>query len=279
MEDNKKIKIQIKSVFGDVLFEYEKENNTIKDAVEEAVRQKASLDGANLNGASLNGANLNRANLNGASLDGANLNRANLYGASLDGANLNRASLDGANLNRASLDGASLDGASLDGANLYGASLNGANLNRANLYGASLDGASLNGASLNGANLNGANLNGANLNGAKDIPYIPLSCPSDGAFVGWKKVENCLIKLEIPEDARRSSATTSKCRCDKAKVLDIINFDAKEHVEQVVNKAYNQETLYKVGEMVYPDKFDDNRWDECSNGIHFFINKQDAINY
>ena len=212
MEDNKKIKIQIKSVFGNVIFEYEKENNTIKDTVEEAVRRKVSL-----------------------------------YRASLDGASLDRASLDGASLN-----GASLDGASLNGASLYRASLNGASLDR------------------------------ASLDGAKDIPYIPLSCPSDGAFVGWKKVINkfCyIVKLEIPEDAKRSSATTRKCRCDKAKVLDIINFDTKEHVEQVLNKAYNQETLYKVGEMAYPDKFDDNRWNECSNGIHFFINKQDAIDY
>ena len=98
----------------------------------------------------------------------------------------------------------------------------------------------------------------------------------------WKKIRNkfrYIVKLEIPEDAKRSSATTRKCRCDKAKVLDIINFDTKEHVEQVVNKAYDQETLYKVGEMVYPDKFDDDRWNECSNGIHFFINKQDAIDY
>ena len=242
MKDNKKIKIQIKSVFGDVLFEYEKENNTVKDTVEEAVRQKV-----NLNEASLNGANLDRANLDGASLNGANLYRANL-----NGANLYRASLDGANLNEASLNGASLNGASLDGANL------------------------------NGASLNGASLNGASLYRAKDIPYIPLSCPSDGAFVGWKKVTNkyrYIVKLKIPEDAKRSSATTRKCRCDKAKVLDIINFDTKEHIEQVVNKAYGQETLYKVGEMVYPDKFDDDRWNECSNGIHFFIDKQDAIDY
>ena len=202
MKDNKKIKIQIKSVFGDVLFEYEKENNTVKDTVEEAVRQKVNLNGANL------------------------------YRANLDGANLDWASLNGANLDR--------------------------------------------------ANLNEASLNGANLDGAKDIPYIPLSCPSDGAFVGWKKVTNkyrYIVKLKIPEDAKRSSATTRKCRCDKAKVLDIINFDTKEHIEQVVNKAYGQETLYKVGEMVYPDKFDDDRWNECSNGIHFFIDKQDAIDY
>ena len=227
------VKIQIKSIFGEVLFECEKENNTIKDTVEEAVRQNVSLNGASLNGASLNG-----ASLYGASLNGASLNRASLYGASLNGA-----SLDGASLNGASLNGASLDGASLYGASLYGASLNGASLNR-----------------------------------AKNIPHIPLNCPSDGAFVGWKKVDGKLIKLLIPEDAKRSSATTMKCRCDKAKVLAITSLDGTKQYDSVLNTNYTF-TEYKVGEMVYPDKFDDNRWDECSNGIHFFINKQDAINY
>ena len=57
------IKIQIKSIWGDVLFEYEKDNNTIKDTLEEAVKT----------GASLTGANLYRANLYRANLDGANL--------------------------------------------------------------------------------------------------------------------------------------------------------------------------------------------------------------
>ena len=50
------IKIQIKSIWGDILFEYEKENNTIKDTLEEAVRQGANLNGANLYGANLYGA-------------------------------------------------------------------------------------------------------------------------------------------------------------------------------------------------------------------------------
>ena len=31
--------------------------------------------------------------------------------------------------------------------------------------------------------------------------------------------------------------------------------------------------------MVYPDAFDEDRFNECSNGIHFFIDKQLAINY
>ena len=101
------IKIEIKNkLTREIIFEYSKENNTLKDTVEQAVKEKKSLNGANLNG----------ANLYGASLNGANLNGANLYGANLNGANLN---------------GASLNGANLDGANLNGASLYGANLNRA----------------------------------------------------------------------------------------------------------------------------------------------------
>ena len=278
------IKIQIKSIWGEVLFEYEKENNTLKDTLEEAVKHRANLYGANLYGANLNGANLNRANLNRASLNGANLNRASLNRASLDGANLNgasldRASLDGANLNRANLNRASLNGANLNRASLDGASLNRASLDVASLNRASLDGANLNGANLYGASLNGASLNGASLDGATNIPFVPYACPSDGSFIGWKKVDNCLVMLEIPEDARRCSCTSQKCRCDKAKVLGITNLDTNESVSEIKNTSYSPAVTYVVGEMVYPDSFDENRWNECSHGIHFFINKQNAVDY
>ena len=125
----------------------------------------------------------------------------------------------------------------------------------------------------------GAYLRGADLRGAKNIPYIPFACPSDGAFIGWKKVGNKLVKLEIPEDARRCSATTQKCRCDKAKVLAITDLDGSNPINEILNTSQPKALLYKVGEMVYPDSFDEDRWNECSHGIHFFINKQDAINY
>ena len=68
------------------------------------------------------------------------------------------------------------------------------------------NGANLYGANLNRANLYGADLYGANINGATNIPFIPFACPSDGAFIGWKKVNGHLIMLEIPEDAKRCSA-------------------------------------------------------------------------
>ena len=61
-----KIKIEIKSVFGKVLFALEKENNTIKDTIEEAVRNNANLEYANLEYANLEYANLYNADLRNA---------------------------------------------------------------------------------------------------------------------------------------------------------------------------------------------------------------------
>ena len=145
--------------------------------------------------------------------------------------------------------------------------------------GADLGGADLGGAYLRGADLGGADLRGAYLGGAKNIPYYPMACPSHGAFVGWKKVGKYIIKLQIPEDAKRCSSTGIKCRCDKAIVLEITHKDTGENIQEIENNAYSPAISYKVGETVFPDSFDENRWNECSHGIHFFINKQDAIDY
>jgi uncharacterized protein YjbI with pentapeptide repeats len=135
------IKIEIKHwITGSILFEYTKENNTVKDTVEEAVKRGASLVGASLRGASLVGASLVGASLDNASLVGASLRGASLVGASLRGALLDNASLVGASLDNASLVGASLGGASLDNASLRGASLDNASLGGASLVGASLAG-------------------------------------------------------------------------------------------------------------------------------------------
>ena len=234
-----KIKIEIKNRWtGKVLFEYEKENNTVKDTLIEAVKNKAYLGGADLGGAYLRGAYLRGAYLGDADLGGADLGGADLRGADLRGADLG---------------------------------------------GAYLRGAYLGGADLGGAYLRGAYLGGADLRGAKNISFIPLSCPSDGAFIGWKKVTNngkdSLVKLEIPEDAKRSSATGTKCRCDKAKVLEISLIGTGATATEIINNSYTPSVTYKVGEMVYPDSFDDDRFEECSHGIHFFINKKEAIDY
>ena len=204
--------------------------------------------------------------------------RADLYKANLAEANLMGANLMEANLMEANLYKADLRGADLRGADFMGANLRGADLRGANLMGADLRGANFYKADLRGANLRGANLGGADLGGAK-LDW-PLVCQEKGSFIGYKKCRNNLIvKLEIPEDAYRCSATSKKCRCSKAKVLSITNLDGSESTNNVAVSEHDSSFVYRIGETVEVTDFDQNRWNECSTGIHFFMNREDAVKY
>ncbi len=227
-------------------------------------------------------ADLYGADLYGVDLSGANLSKANLIGANLGFANLSNANLIDANLIDAVLSNADLSNANLSNANLIDANLIGADLSNANLSNANLSNANLRGADLSNANLSNANLRGADLRGAKNVPYFPMICPDEGGFYGYKKVRvnntKCIAKLYIPAKAKRSSATTRKCRCEYAKVISITSLDRKQMFSEATS-SYNFNLKYIVGKMVYPDKFDENRWNECSNGIHFFMQRQEAVDY
>ncbi|MGJ1042683.1 DUF5758 domain-containing protein, partial [Staphylococcus epidermidis] len=94
-----------------------------------------------------------------------------------------------------------------------------ADLRYADLRGADLSYADLSDANLSDADLSYADLSAADLSDAKNVPYIPMICPEEGSFFGYKKASDKIIKLCIPEDAKRSSATTRKCRCDRATVI------------------------------------------------------------
>ena len=221
-----KSKVQIKSIFGSLLFEFECE--TLEEAVVEAVSNRADLSGADLSGADLYGANLRGANLRGA----------NLYGA-----------------------------------NLRGANLRGANLRRANLYGTDLY----------GANLRGADLRGANLRRAKNIPEFQLVetiIVPEGDIIGWKKCQNnVLVKVLIPKEAKRSNASGRKCRAEYVKVLELIDMSDKRKKVEVALSTYNGKTEYRKGETVKCNKWDEERFNECSGGIHFFITREEAEDY
>jgi hypothetical protein len=112
---------------------------------------------------------------------------------------------------------------------------------------------------------------------AKNINY-PMACPEKGSFVGWKKcLGGLIVELEICADAKRSSATGRKCRCDKAKVLSVVDTDGN-NLDYAIS-GYDANFVYRVGETVSVDNFDDNRWNECAPGIHFFISRQEAVDY
>lgn len=249
----------------------------------------ADLRGVNLHKADLREADLHEADLRGANLHGANLyeadlSRANLYGADLSEANLRRANLREADLDKARLRGTILHGADLyktylREANLLKAYLREANLCEANLRRANLDSACLREADLSGVILDRTNLYEADLRKAKNIPYIPMTCPEIGSFIGWKKVKSYIIKLQILDDSLRSSATSRKCRCDKALVLEIEDIDGNTANIQSVSSNFDESFIYTVGKIVSVNNFCMDRFAECAPGIHFFISREEAVQY
>ncbi len=211
-----------------------------------------------------------RANLRFADLRSANLRFADLRSADLRSADLSSADLRSANLRSADLRFADLSFADLSSANLRSADLSSADLSSANLSSADLS----------SADLSSADLSSADLSSAKNNEWAAalVTIVSDGDVIGWKKLKGELIaKLLIPAKAKRSNATGRKCRAEYAKVLEIWN--GEESVKRG-ESGYEDGFFYVVGKTVKPSQpFDDNRWDECSTGIHFFITRLEAEKY
>ena len=241
----------------------------------------ADLSYARLAYIDLSGVNLSHANLKGVSLRHANLSYSDFVEANLEDADLSRADLRCSDFEYANLSGANLVDSNLKFANLSHTNLDSASLMRADLTNADLTRANLRNANLRDTILRGASLIGANLEDVITnmctVGYN-LACPEEGSFIGYKKASGLIIKLLIPDDAKRCSATTMKCRCNKAIVLEIEDIYTGKKVDYV-RSDYDKDFVYTAGETVYVDNFDEDRWHECSNGIHFFMNKANAIKY
>jgi uncharacterized protein YjbI with pentapeptide repeats len=264
---------------------------TLRDAVLDAIKQKvnlgyANLGYANLRHADLSYANLRHADLGYADLGYANLRYADLRYADLRYADLRHADLGYANLRHADLGYANLRGADLRYADLGYANLGSANLGSADLGSANLRYANLRSADLRYANLRSANLRGANL-GSADLRYADLRyaknitdklaiaqfqfIPTDGPFIGWKKCKNeVIVKLCISKSAQRSHGTERKCRASQVKVLEV--FGASEGIS-----SYDPSVIYRKGKIVKcVEPFDENRWENCASGIHFYLTREEA---
>ena len=175
--------------------------------------------------------------------------------------------------------------ANLKGAYLINAKLRYANLSEATFICVDSFDADLSHTDLTYANLMGANLSNAKLSNAilNDIAYnvlttsFNLQCPEKGSFIGYKKADKKIVELLITEDAKRSSATSRKCRCNKAKVLSITNIGNTVEYKEA-HSDFNYSFVYRVGEVVEVKDFDEDRWKECSTGIHFFLTRGEAVN-
>jgi hypothetical protein len=269
----------IRTLDGNILLGFEEAdlyNGTLENANFEYTNlYEANFGGANLSGTKFVGTHLVGADLTGATLVGANLSGTKFVGTHLVGADLTGATLVGADLRLANLENTNLRGANLEGADLTGADLTGADLTGADLRLANLENANLMGADLEGANLEGAKLEGAKL------PCFEVA-PKTGSFRCFKKVEKgYVLELEVPEDAVRvSSLVGRKCRCSKAKIVDVSHVDPNfgEIITTEFHSLFKRDFVYRLGEWVEMNLDDDIRV-ECASGIHFFMTKEEAISY
>lgn len=196
---------------------------------------------------------------------------------------------------RADFSGANLEGALLPKMPLYGANFRGANLAFADLTGSDLCRADL-----TGANLYYACLFRACVHDAAGIPCVPLPCPDTGAFIGWKQAlykhadgeifGRVIVKVLIPEDAKRMADTKRECRTDKMVVLEIQNMDGTVLIdgpsEDCAVSIKDRKTEYRVGETVTVDKVDEEdffRYDGTAwhhkNGLFFYTTRREAELY
>lgn len=203
----------------------------------------------------------------------ANLASFDLSDRDLSYSELSHAKLTGTNLHFADLSRANLIWADLHKADLTGADLSYANLRHANLTNANLLGANLTGANLDDVILTDANLSGTKLYGAKGslIEYRKGKILTED-IIGYKKCrEDIIVTLCIPRGAIVFSINGYKCRTNKAKVVAIDG----------ATRAISRYTYmsYYVGDEFTVYNFDCEYNIECSTGIHFFMDRDDAENY
>ena len=247
-------------------------------------------DRANFDGADLRSVDLDNLDLRCASFVGANFANQILHGLRLNdacciGACFTRVILIDVDLSQANLQRANFSNADLRMGIFRGADCTMATFKDAEMRGSIFWYSNLYLADFTGAYNTGVEFYKADLLSAVNAPHVCTFCPETGAFVAWKScmsangVEIVIVKLLIPEDAKRSSGTDYKCRASKAEVLEIQAIDGRVLPDKKAFSRFDSSFVYCVGQTVYPSNFCEDRFMDCAGGIHFFMNRQDAVNY
>ena len=194
-----------------------------------------------------------------------------------------KANLSGSDLRWSNLSGSDLSGSDLRWSNLSGSDLSWSDLSGSDLSGSDLRWSNLSGSNLSGSDLSGSDLSGSNLSGSKGLDsaknlFYPLACPEKGEYTAFKKAGGKVVELRISADAKRSSATGRKCRASKAVVVSITTLDGNPAGNEVCSD-WDRSFVYRVGETVEVQNFDENRWNECAPGIHHYITREEAVRH
>lgn len=205
-----------------------------------------------------------------------------IWDMDLSGENLDNMDFSLSSFQNTVLDGVNFENSSVENALFDGCSVKGANFRNARMVTASFRYCDMRECNIEGADLFGAVLEFANLEGIvsnERTKWFRLHCPEKGAFLGYKKcVNDRMVQLLIPADAKRTSATLPSCRCSKAKVLTIKSFDFTQNFDEAWSLV-DENFIYRKGEWVEVENFNENRWQDSTTGIHFWMTRAEAKAY
>lgn len=180
-------------------------------------------------------------------------------------------------LDHVNFENSSVENALFDGNSLYGANFQNANMKTAAFRECDMRTCNIKGANLYGAVLEHAKLD--DIQSDDDTQWFRMCCPEKGPILGYKKcVNDRVVQLLIPADAKRTSATLPSCRCNKAKVLTIKNFDETEEYEEAWSLV-DENFVYRKGQWVEVKDFNEDRWMDSTTGIHFWMERRQALGY
>lgn len=248
-----------------------------------------NLEDIDFSGLSLKGCDFSDSMIRNSNFAGATLSKVNFNGTYFERTNFAFAFMARADLSEAVFKACNFQWACVNGAKLIDAAMIDTVLYEASFTAADCSGLTLDYCSLEKADFSESiNLNIDQLN------FLNIKICPTGKFYGYKKALYCsmtndklhffrdaIIKLEIPEDAKRSNATGRKCRASKAKVISITDRDGNPIGEdKKVFSIHDRTFYYKVGKIIEPtEPFNENPMRECASGIHFFLTREEALYY
>lgn len=97
------------------------------------------------------------------------------------------------------------------------------------------------------------------------------------------RADTVIVKLEVPDDARRVYCDSGKIRVSKATTVGFYKLDGKQYKlkpDHMVVAGYGGACYeYEIGKNQKPDKKFDPEFGKCGSGIHGFEDFQSAVEY
>ena len=255
---------------------------------------KAKLVGIKLAGAKLEGSVFMEVDLTDAVLDDVNL-----QGGTLSHSNLTRVHAVRANFNdcclwdncwkeavlaQSQMVHAQLCDGHFEGANLCSCNMLVADIDYAHFENADLSYANMRwtansywayfqGADMNHVIFDGSPINDDAVEGAKNL-HIPMLCPDEGSFIGWKKCrDNRIMKIQITEGASRTGGYANDIRASEILVLEI--YDGDKTCSEAVCLS-DEKMIYHKGDVVRDTEEFDPSLLHDGEGIHLFLSRAEA---